>query len=86
MTENTDKRDHDDHHPHKVTIIVDGVKHEVRPGPWIVSELKAAVSVPAAKVLAEITPQGLKDLEDRATISVHEGERFMSHVRTGGSS
>ncbi|MBW4053709.1 MAG: hypothetical protein HIU85_20060 [Proteobacteria bacterium] len=86
MTESTEKRDPDDRHPHKVTIIVDGVKHEVRAGPWIVSELKAAVGVPAAKVLAEITPQGLKDLDDGATISVHEGERFMSHVRTGGSS
>jgi len=85
MTENPEKRDHDAH-PDKATIVVDGVKHEVRPGPWIVSELKAAVGVPAAKVLAEITPQGLKDLDDGATIMVHEGERFMSHVRTGGSS
>jgi hypothetical protein len=86
VAENTNKIDHDGHHPQKVTIVVDGVKHEVRPGPWIVSELKAAVGVPAAKVLAEITPQGLKDLEDGATITVHEGQRFMSHVRTGGSS
>jgi hypothetical protein len=86
MTENAEKRDRDERHRDKVTIIVDGVKHEVRPGPWIVSELKSAVDVPAAKVLAEITPQGLKDLEDGATITVHEGQRFMSHVRTGGSS
>ncbi len=85
MTEKTEKTDHGDHHPH-VTIIVDGVRHEVRPGRWIVSELKAAIGVPAAKVLAEITPQGLKDLEDGANITVHEGQRFMSHVRAGGSS
>jgi hypothetical protein len=86
VTENTQEIDHGEHHSHKVTITVDGVKHEVRPGAWVVSELKAAVGVPAAKVLAEITPQGLKDLEDGATITVHGGQRFMSHVRTGGSS
>ncbi|MGH8291258.1 MAG: hypothetical protein ACREV7_20040 [Steroidobacteraceae bacterium] len=85
MTDNAEQIGHGGH-PHKITIIVDGTKHEVRPGPWVVSQLKAAVGVPPAKVLAEITPQGLKDLEDTATITVHEGERFMSHVRTGGSS
>jgi hypothetical protein len=65
---------------------VDGVKHEVRPGQWVVRDLKEAVGVPAAKVLAEVTPQGLKDLDDSETITVHEGQRFISHVRSGGSS
>lgn len=86
MTEHTDKNEHDDHHRHTVTILVDGVKHEVRPGSWIVSELKEAVNVPAAKVLAKVTPQGLDDLDDAAKIEVHEAERFVSHVRSGGSS
>lgn len=71
---------------HTVTIIVDDQNHEVRPGKWFVHDLKTAVGVDAAKVLAEITPHGLKDLEDNATIGVHEGQRFMSHVRSGGSS
>jgi len=48
--------------------------------------LKAAVGVDAAKALAEITPQGLTDLDDGARIELREGERFMSHVRTGASS
>jgi len=71
---------------HTVTIVVDDHKHQVRPGKWVVHDLKTAVGVEAAKVLAEITPHGLKDLEDNATIGVHEGQRFMSHVRSGGSS
>lgn len=71
---------------HIMTIIVDDHKHQVRPGKWVVHDLKAAVGVDAAKVLAEITPHGLKDLEDNATIEIHEGQRFMSHVRSGGSS
>lgn len=69
-----------------VSISVDNIKHEVRPGKWIVRDLKAEIGVEAAKVLAEITPQGLKDLEDDAKIGVHEGLRFMSHARSGGSS
>jgi len=69
-----------------VTIVVDGVDHRVRRGHWIVSELKAAVGVDPAKVLAQITAQGLKDLPDEETIEVHQGERFMSHARSGASS
>jgi hypothetical protein len=77
----------DEHRPeHKVTIVVDDHNHSVRPGIWIVSDLKATVGVDPAKVLAEITPQGLKDLKDDAKIEVHEGQRFMSHARSGGSS
>ena len=77
-----------DGHPtvHEVTIIVDDHKHRVRGGTWIVRELKAAVGVDPAKVLAKITPHGLEDLDDNARIEIHEGERFMSHARSGGSS
>lgn len=88
MTE-IEQKSSDDHgggHGHGVHIVVDGNKHEVRAGQWLVSELKAAVGVPAEKVLAEITPHGLKDLEDSERVAVHDGQRFMSHVRTGGSS
>ena len=67
-------------------IIVDNKPKTVREGDWVVSELKATVGVDAAKVLAEISPSGLKDLEDGATITVKDGMRFMSHARTGGSS
>jgi hypothetical protein len=77
----------DDRGPgHIVVIVVDDAKHKVRAGRWKVSELKAAVAVDPAKVLAEITPQGLKDLEDGDHIEVREGQRFMSHVRTGAAS
>lgn len=69
-----------------VTIIVDDEKHEVRPGKWIVRDLKAETGVDPAKVLAEITPQGLKDLEDDEKIGVHERQRFMSHARSGAAS
>lgn len=73
-------------HTHTVTIVVDDHKHQVRAGKWVVKDLKAAVGVDPAKVLAIITPHGLKDLNDDETIEVHEGERFMSHARSGGAS
>ena len=69
-----------------VTIVVDGVEHRVRRGKWVVSALKAALGIDPAKVLAEITPQGLKDLADNETIEVHAKEQFMTHARSGGSS
>ncbi|MDE5442525.1 hypothetical protein GWG65_13915 [Bradyrhizobium sp. CSA207] len=74
------------HHEPKVTITVDDHQYEVRPGQWIVQDLKTAVGVDPAKALAEITPHGLVDLDDASSIGVHEGQRFMSHVRSGASS
>jgi hypothetical protein len=71
---------------HLITITVDDAKHQVLRGKWRVSELKAAVGVDPAKVLAEITPHSLKDLADDAEIEIREGLRFMSHARTGSAS
>ena len=73
-------------HDGDVTIIVDGTEHRLSRGPWVVSALKVRLDIPAAKVLAEITPNGLDDLADDATVDLREGERFMTHARTGGSS
>jgi len=87
MTAQQDNEHGKDHPPrHEVTIVVDDHKHVVRAGNWIVRDLKAATGVDPAKALAEIKPHGLVDLDDEAKIEVHEGERFMSHVRSGGSS
>lgn len=71
---------------HPVEITVDGVTREVRKGDWIVRDLKEALEIDAAKVLAEITPHGLKDLEEDASIKVHHKDQFMTHARSGGSS
>lgn len=69
-----------------ITIIVDGDPHEVRRGKWIVRNLKAALKIDQAKALAQITPHGLKDLDDNAEIELHDREQFMTHARSGGSS
>ncbi len=78
---------HDDHGRDRIAeITVDRKKHKVRAGAWIVSDLKAGVGVDPAKVLAEVTSAGLKDLGDNATINVHDDQKFVSHARSGGSS
>jgi hypothetical protein len=69
-----------------ITIVVDGIDRRIRAGKWVVRDLKAALGIDPAKVLAEITPQGLKDLDDGAVIELHEKEQFMTHARSGGSS
>lgn len=71
---------------HLVTIVVDGVDRQVRPGNWLVRDLKAALGIDPAKVLAEIKPQGLKDLDDNDHVAVHPHQQFMTHARSGGSS
>jgi hypothetical protein len=71
---------------HEIIIIVDGAEHKVRPGEWAVAALKAQLGIDPAKVLAEITSHGLKDLADDAKIELHNHERFMTHARSGGSS
>lgn len=68
-------------------IIVDNPPPKtVREGDWLVSALKAEVGVDPAKVLEEVTPSGLKPLDDTAHIEVKDGMRFMSHARKGAAS
>lgn len=73
-------------HGKRISITVDGVTMDLDEDKWNVRDLKEKVGVPAAKVLAEIKPNGLKDLDDDAKIELHDGDRFMSHARSGGSS
>ena len=83
---NENEKGGDPHKPKEVVIFVDDQKHTVADRPWIVKDLKATVGVDSAKVLAQITPHGLQDLDDNAQIQLKNGERFMSHARSGASS
>jgi hypothetical protein len=69
-----------------ITIIVDGDSYQVGRRKWIVRELKTELRIDQAKVLAQITPHGLNDLDDNAEIELHDREQFMTHARSGGSS
>ena len=86
MANDQEKEGHPPPKPKEVVIFVDDHKHTVEDRPWIVRDLKAKVGVDPAKVLAQITPHGLKDLDDNEKIELKNGERFMSHARSGASS
>ena len=73
-------------HIHEVTVIVDGVEQKVPKGTYIVSQFKALVGVDPAKELDEVVHGQLKPLDDNAEVTIKGGEKFVSHVRTGGSS
>ena len=77
---------HNGPHVHKITINVDGIDYEIEQKQWVVSALKTELKIDPAKVLAEITAHGLKDLADDDTTKLHNKERFMTHARSGGSS
>ena len=73
-------------HIQEVAVIVDGVEQKVPKGTYLVSQFKALVGVDAAKELDEVVHGQLKPLDDNAEIVIKGGEKFVSHVRTGGSS
>lgn len=73
-------------YPHKAQIKVDGKHWEIRAGDWVVSDLKAAVQVPADYELDQVVHDDLKPLADEDHVEVHGGDKFVSHIRQGGSS
>lgn len=80
------EHNHKHPHPELVKITVDGKQHEIRPGEYVVSQLKTEVGVPANYELEELREGTMVPLEDNATIRICGGEAFISHVRRGGSS
>jgi hypothetical protein len=76
----------DRHKPEIITVIVDGVERRVPEGTYVVSAFKQLVGVDASRELDEVVHGEFKPLNDSATITVEEREKFVSHVRTGSSS
>lgn len=70
-----------------VEVIVDHKPHRVPAGTYVVSEFKRLVGVDAAKELEQVVEGKLVPLADDATIVIQHGpNRFVSHIRRGGSS
>jgi len=78
---------HGKHHPpHLVTVTVDSLPKQVRPGRYLVSVFKKAVGVDPSYELEELINGRLVPLADDAKIRIKGGESFISHVRGGASS
>lgn len=69
-----------------VHVMIDGDSKRIRAGNYRVDQLKAALSVPPEKELDQIVNGTIQPLEDSAFIKISGEERFISHVRSGGSS
>jgi hypothetical protein len=69
-----------------VEVIVDGTPTKVEAGTYIVSDFKQLVGVEASKELEEIVQGKLVPLADESSIAIKSGQRFVSHIRRGGSS
>lgn len=85
MSQETIQRDEKDK-AKKVEVTVDTTERRVRSGDYTVSDFKSEVKVDAAKELEQLINGKYEPLEDSATITIHGGETFLSHVRRGGSS
>jgi hypothetical protein len=72
--------------PEMVTVTVDGVEKRVLEGTYVVSNFKKLVGVDASRELDEVVHGEFKPLDDNASITIEEHEKFVSHVRTGSSS
>jgi len=73
-------------HGHEVPVTIDNRTVEVQAREWVVSQLKAALSVDASRELERVVDGKLVPLDDNAKIHIRGGEVFVSHVRGGGSS
>ncbi len=69
-----------------VTVTVDCVEKQVAAGTYIVAAFKQLVGVDGSRELDEVIHGEFRPLADNASIEIKQGERFVSHVRTGSSS
>jgi hypothetical protein len=69
-----------------VHVTIDGDSKRIPAGNYRVDQLKTALGVPPEKELDQIVDGTIKPLEDNAFIKISGEERFISHVRSGGSS
>ena len=72
--------------PHLIEVRINDTEKKITGGHRVVAELKKLLGVPADYELDRIVGREIKAQKDDQTIEVHAGERFISHVRKGGSS
>lgn len=73
-------------HAHVITIEVDGTLRQIEQGKYLVSALKSMFGIPQEYELDRVVGGKFIPLADDETIQVHPHEKFVSHVRHGGSS
>jgi hypothetical protein len=69
-----------------VQVTIDSRPMTIQAGSYALTELKAKLSVDAARVLDQVIGGEFRELSDQHRIHIKGGEVFVSHVRTGQSS
>jgi hypothetical protein len=74
--------------PHNVTITINNVKYEVKPGNHPVAQLKntANPKIPQDETLCMFIDGEFKPLDDKVHVDIKGGEIFASNCQSGGAS
>jgi hypothetical protein len=75
-----------EHEIKPVHVRVDDADHTILPGTYSALDLKQRFSIPQDYALERVMDGKFCPVDDSATITIHGGEVFISHVRRGGSS
>ena len=70
----------------EIEVTVDNKPKLVKRGTYLVSTFKQLVGVAADREFDVVRDGVFTPLDDNKEITIHEGEVFVSHARTGGSS
>jgi hypothetical protein len=74
------------HDAKTVTIIVNSTPKTLPKGKHLVSDLKRLVGIPADYEMDQMIHGVFTSLPDTDEIHIKDGDQFIGHVRTGGSS
>ena len=83
---NDEHKGGDKPHEREVEVFINGHEKKIPAGTYKVPELKKVLGVPEDQELAEIKGKETIPLKDGDEVKVHDGEKFVSHKRRGGSS
>jgi len=78
--------EHDKNEETEVGIIVNSQERGIDGGSYLVSFLKEQWGIPADHELNLVKDGQFHALNDDETIEVHDGDEFISQVKTGGAS
>jgi hypothetical protein len=69
-----------------VTVTIDGREEHIRPGVYVVKQLKRLLQVKPDYALDQVVSGKLEPLEEHDKVVIKGGEVFVSHVRGGAAS
>lgn len=82
----SEKKDEHEHPVHTVKIIIDNKTYEVKPGNYMVSQLKTIGHVAQAFELEEFLHGKLVPLPDVGSVTIKGGEKFVGHPKDNAAS